>query len=465
MLPDGAVERVQEVCAAIGQACEAAGVAQWDVMGEQSYGLNLNLEAGRITMVGAGGEGGFGVRVVDDGRFGFARLVDPSGAERAVGQAVSIMNKAPRVEGFELPSACEASAGPSAFHPDVAHLAAEDLMDRADAMLVHVASESPHAVVTGGGLGASATAAAFLSSEGIERASASTSMGAGVQVTIDVDDQLTSGWEGASSDALLPDVPDCVDLAIKWAECTRDPIKVEPVKGTQDVVLSEGAFGSLFGMVVGSAISGPRVARKESLWSDRLGKKVMADHLSLVDDGRLAGGARTASIDGDGMPTSTRTLVEGGRLTQVNWSVRDAAKAVADGQVEHAESTGSAARSIEGPPGTSTHDLILTSAQRRPSPDDLVAQMDDGWVVHSIMGAHTANPTSGDFSVTTSSVLRVVDGEVQGAIRQAGVTGNLAEALSGTVVLGRPNERDGRMGGHLHLADVLLSGTIGVNPA
>ena len=187
MLPDGAVERVQEVCAAIGQACEAAGVAQWDVMGEQSYG-GLNLEAGRITMVGAGGEGGFGVRVVDDGRFGFARLVDPSGAERAVGQALSILKKAPRVEGFELPSASESPSVPSAFHADVAHLAAEDLMDRADAMLAHVASESPKAVVTGGGLGASATAAAFLSSEGIERASSSTGMGAGVQVTIDVDD-------------------------------------------------------------------------------------------------------------------------------------------------------------------------------------------------------------------------------------------------------------------------------------
>ncbi|MGB1623493.1 MAG: TldD/PmbA family protein, partial [Candidatus Poseidoniaceae archaeon] len=400
MLPDGAVERVQEVCAAIGQACEAAGVAQWDVMGEQSYGLELNLEAGRITMVGAGGEGGFGVRVVDDGRFGFARLVDPSGAERAVGQALSILKKAPRVEGFELPSASESPSVPSAFHADVAHLAAEDLMDRADAMLAHVASESPNAVVTGGGLGASATAAAFLSSEGIERASSSTGMGAGVQVTIDVDDQLTSGWEGASSDGLLPEVPDCVDLALKWAECTRDPIQVEPVMGTQDVVLSEGAFGSLFGMIVGSAISGPRLARKESLWSDRLGKQVMANHLSLVDDGRLAGGARTASIDGDGVPTSTRVLVDAGRLTQVNWSVRDAAKAVADGQVEHAESTGSASRSIEGPPGTSTRDLVLSSSNRRLAPDDLVAQMDDGWVVHSIMGAHTANPTSGDFSVT-----------------------------------------------------------------
>ncbi|DAC16841.1 MAG TPA: TldD/PmbA family protein [Candidatus Poseidoniaceae archaeon] len=465
MLPDGAVERVQEVCASIGEACEAAGVAQWDVMGEQSYGLDLNLEAGKITMVGAGGEGGFGVRVVDDGRFGFARLVDPSGAQRAVDQAISILRKSPQVAGFELPESSDVTAVPSAFHADVAGLTAEDLMDRADAMLAHVASESPQAVVTGGGLGASATASAFLSSEGIERASSSTGMGAGIQVTIDVDDQLTSGWEGASADGLLPEVPDCVDLAVKWAECTRDPIKVEATAGTQDVVLSEGAFGSLFGMIVGSALSGPRVARKESLWTDRLDKKVMADHLTLVDDGHLEGGARTASIDGDGMPTQRRVLVDAGRLTQVNWSVRDAAKAVADGQVDHAESTGSATRSISGPPGTSTRDLVLSSSNRRPSPEDLVAQMDDGWVVHSIMGAHTANPTSGDFSVTTSSVLRVVDGEVRGAIRQAGVTGNLAEALSGSVVLGRQNERDGRSGGHLHLADVLFSGTIGVNPA
>jgi PmbA protein len=230
-------------------------------------------------------------------------------------------------------------------------------------------------------------------------------------------------------------------------------------------VFSEGAFGSLFGMIVGSAINGPRMARKESLWSGRIGKQVMASHLSLVDDGRLAGGARTSSIDGDGVPTETRMLVESGRLEQVNWSVRDAAKAVADGQVDHAQSTGSATRSIDGPPGTGTRDLVLTSSQRRPTPEELVAQMDDGWVVHSIMGAHTANPTSGDFSVTTSSVLRVIDGEVQGAIRQAGVTGNLADALSGQVILGSPNERDGRTGRHLHLADVMFSGTIGVNPA
>ena len=466
MLVEGAVERVQDACARIGAACEAAGVAQWDVLGEQSYGTGVDLEAGRISLVGGGGEGGFGLRVVQDGRFAFARMVDPSGADRAVNEALSILRRSPSIEGFELPAVASTSPVPSSFHRRVDDLQAADLMERADAVLAHVVSEDPRAVVTGGGISASATAAAFLSSEGVERASASTSMGVGVQVTIDAEDQLTSGWEGTSSDDLLPDVPDCVDLALTWATCTRDPIQVEPAsEAMQDVVLAEGAFASLFGMVVPNAINGPRLARNESLWSGRLGDRVMAEHLSLVDDGLLEGGAKTSSIDGDGVPTSTRSIVSNGRFLEANWSVRDAAKAVAEGRVESAHSTGSAGRSTAGPPSTSTRDRVLTSSAPRPEASSLIARMEDGWFVQDVMGAHTANPTTGDFSVTTSSVLRVVDGEVVGAVRQAGLTGNMAEALAGDVVLSAPHKRDGRPGGHLHLADVLFVGSLGVNPA
>jgi PmbA protein len=466
MLVDGAVERVEEACRAIGAACTRAGVAQWDVLGSQTYGTEVDIEAGRISLVGGGGEGGFGLRLVQDGRFAFARVVDASGAERAVQEAMSILRRSPSVDGFELPAATQVSSTPSSFDRRVDDLTAEDLMQRADAVLAHVASEHPDAVVTGGGISASASATAFLSSEGIERSAASTSMGLGVQVTIDHDDQLTSGWEGTSDDGLLPHVPDCVDLALRWATRTRNPIEVTNTRsGRQDVILSDGAFGSLFGMIVPRAINGPRLARNESLWSGRLGERVMADHLSIVDDGRLAGGATTASIDGDGVPTSTRTIVDGGRFVAANWSVRGAAKAVADGQIEHAESTGSASRSVGSPPSTSTRDLVLTSTAARPSPEALVQQVEDGWLVHDVMGAHTANPTTGDFSVTTSSVLRIVDGEIVGAVRQAGLTGNLAEALGGDVVLAAAPGRDGRPGGSLHLADVLFRGSLGVNPA
>ena len=73
------------------------------------------------------------------------------------------------------------------------------------------------------------------------------------------------------------------------------------------------------------------------------------------------------------------------------------------------------------------------------------------------MGAHTANPSSGDFSVTSSSILKVENGEVVGALKQAGLSGNLAQALSGEVLLGSSVRRQGSYSsGSMHLPDVLL---------
>ena len=104
MLPDGAEDRLLSNAKVIADACRKSGVEQWDLIGFQSYGNQLDIEAGKITMAAGGGEGGFGVRVVDQGRFGFAHLVDVAGAERAVDQAVAIAKKSPSIEGFVLPS-------------------------------------------------------------------------------------------------------------------------------------------------------------------------------------------------------------------------------------------------------------------------------------------------------------------------------------------------------------------------
>ena len=82
------------------------------------------------------------------------------------------------------------------------------------------------------------------------------------------------------------------------------------------------------------------------------------------------------------------------------------------------------------------------------------------------MGAHTANPSSGDFSVTTSQILHISGGSITGALTQAGLTGNVAEALNGRVILGditRP--RGSYSSGTIHLPDLLLGAGIRVNPA
>ena len=68
--------------------------------------------------------------------------------------------------------------------------------------------------------------------------------------------------------------------------------------------------------------------------------------------------------------------------------------------------------------------------------------------------------------MTTSSILRVQDGEVVGALKQAGLSGNLAKALAGEVVLGNDVRRQGSYSsGSMHLPDVLLLSGLRVNPA
>ena len=92
--------------------------------------------------------------------------------------------------------------------------------------------------------------------------------------------------------------------------------------------------------------------------------------------------------------------------------------------------------------------------------------MEEGYIIHSVMGAHTANPTSGDFSVTTSTILRVEGGEVIGALSQAGFSGNMSKALSGRVILGDSSKRKGSYStGSMHVPDVLMLDGLRINPA
>ncbi|MCH1529480.1 MAG: metallopeptidase TldD-related protein, partial [Candidatus Poseidoniaceae archaeon] len=303
MLPDDAVDRINAGCQTIGTMCKNQGIEQWEIVAYQSYGHQLDIEAGKISLAAGGGEGGYGIRVVEGGRFGYAYLVDVESAESALKQAMDIARASPSVAGFVLPSAEDAPQVDGLFDQRILDLGPEDLLEQADAILSEVASLDARAVVTGGGLGVGATASAILSSEGIESSGITTSHGIGVQVSIDANDELTSSYEGDSSRQLLPDVPSSVASAVHWAQVTRGPIQVDTAPQDAPVLMTSEGFSPLFSMVVPTALRGDRLVRDESFWSGKQDTKVLAEDLSLVDDGRMIGGKSAGSRDGEGVPT------------------------------------------------------------------------------------------------------------------------------------------------------------------
>ena len=103
MIPEDAIERLLDGCKEISKECELQHISEWEIVGTQGYGRSLDIEAGRISLASGGGEGGFGVRILENGRYGYAHLVDVSGAKHAVSQALSIAKASPSIPDFILP--------------------------------------------------------------------------------------------------------------------------------------------------------------------------------------------------------------------------------------------------------------------------------------------------------------------------------------------------------------------------
>ena len=57
MLPDDAVDRISEGCKLIGDLCKKEGIAQWEVVAFQSYGHQLDIEAGKVSLAAGGDRG------------------------------------------------------------------------------------------------------------------------------------------------------------------------------------------------------------------------------------------------------------------------------------------------------------------------------------------------------------------------------------------------------------------------
>jgi len=467
MIPDDITENLDNKTREIAKVCKSLNISQWEIIAEQSYGYELDIEAGKITMASGGGAGGFGIRIVNDGKYAYTYVNSLSGIEKALLDAKKICDVSPSIDGFELPSNSDAREVKGMYDKSILSAEPEFLLSQGDDLISHVGSLDSEAKVTGGGIGVGVTASQILSSEGIDQAGLKSSHGLGVQVSIDKDEKITSSWQSYSQSGLIDFIPKEIDEAVHWARVTRNVVEVD--KGAVDgkVVMNGGAFTPLFSMVVPSAIAGEKYYNNESLWSGKIGNQVISQELTIIDNPHLEGGKASASRDAEGVPTNVRSLVSNGILEQVNWSVRDSAKAVQQGLVESASTTGSAQRGgYQSVPYTGNTNMFITSKRGNNSTEELLSKMGDGYIVNSVMGAHTANPTSGDFSVTTSSILKVEEGEVVGALKQAGVSGNMAKALSGIVEFGgdvRP--RGSYSSGSVYVSNVLLHEGVRINPA
>jgi PmbA protein len=195
--------------------------------------------------------------------------------------------------------------------------------------------------------------------------------------------------------------------------------------GRFDVVLDWRVTAQILELLAPSLI-GESHLKKTTFLLGCVGERVFSDKITLVDDGLLAGGPDTQPVDEEGTPRRRTVCVNEGVLERLLY---DRASAFRAG----AKSTGNGSGSPGGPPTAAVTNLVMTAGER--SPAELVGALTKGLWVREVMGLHTADTVSGDFSVGVSG-LWVEEGEVTGPVNGGAISGNLRDLLTGVTEVG-----------------------------
>ncbi|MGZ5836165.1 MAG: TldD/PmbA family protein [Xanthobacteraceae bacterium] len=181
------------------------------------------------------------------------------------------------------------------------------------------------------------------------------------------------------------------------------------------VVYDPRVAGSLIGHL-SSAINGAAIARGTSFLKDKLGEKLFADGITIVDDPLRKRGLRSHHFDAEGVAGKARNLVEDGRLT--TW-ILDCGTA----RELNMTTTGHAQRGVSSTPSPGATNLHLVAG--KPTPQQLIADIADGFYVTDLIGMG-ANTVTGDYSRGAAGFW-IEHGELTYAVSEVTIAGNLAE--------------------------------------
>lgn len=196
-------------------------------------------------------------------------------------------------------------------------------------------------------------------------------------------------------------------------------------------VLDATVVASFLG-VLSSSFLGDQVLRNRSSLGDKVGREIYSRRISVVDDGTLEGGYNSGPFDGEGVATSRRNLVKDGVLEGFLYDLSSASQA-------EVVSTGNGVRSaVKEPPRTGATNFFIEPGHA--SLEELLSDLGRGFWVRDVIGVHTADAVTGDFSLGASGVW-IEGGKRSSPVRGVTISGNLHEILKRVAKVGKDIRR------------------------
>jgi PmbA protein len=236
--------------------------------------------------------------------------------------------------------------------------------------------------------------------------------------------QSELGWESevATSRSALPWLsigPSAALKAVSRLGAGR------PAPGRQAVILDREVVAEFLALL-GASLSADAVLKNRSVLAGRIGAAVAAGTVTVIDDPTLRGAVGSAPCDDEGQPTRRKVLIDAGVLTGYLHSLETSHRMGVD-------PTGNGfRRDFESPPVPRSGNLVLQPAGTDPA--TWTCGRGSMVVVDDILGAHTMNPVSGDFSVGAAGF--ICAGGTRRPFRGVTIAGNLGKLFGSVAAVG-----------------------------
>jgi PmbA protein len=196
--------------------------------------------------------------------------------------------------------------------------------------------------------------------------------------------------------------------------------------GKYTVVFDSRAAANLVRLIAPSFFAN-NIQRKKSSLAGKKGERIYHEGVTIIDDGLMPDGYGSFPFDDEGVPRRKNFLVKDGII--VDW-LYDQARAARDKR----GSTGSSYRaSIHDSPSINVSNCYLSAGTL--DQEKLFSKTGNGFFVSELMGLHTANPVTGDFSLGAEGFL-IENGRKGRPIRGVMVAGNVHELFKNIEAVG-----------------------------
>lgn len=419
--------------AALVGALDAAGITEYEIYYTSGTDLSVETLNREVNASSSSVNGGLCLRLVKDGKMGYAstELMEEGEMVELVGRAIANAGATEKTDTVGI------------------YGGGEQYEENRIPAFVPVSTSALRAAAV------KSSEALFNKSEKVQNGTSSQAISSGFDIKIvnshGVDLSSTCGVNALVAEAVVMDNGEMqADYALKeFNEENVDSVIAEMVdeavrealakigaglvpSGKYNVVISGKQMRSLLS-VFSSAFSAKRVIDGMSPLKGKIGETIAAPIVTVTDDPQREGSSVGLTFDAEGVPTHRHEIVTAGVLNSFLHN-RETAAEMGTKTTANASKAG-----YSSPIGIRPHSFCIEAGDN--TKDELLSLAGEGIYVTEIKGLHAgANAITGDFSLESAGFM-IRGGRLAEAVKSFTVAGNFFELLKSITALGDKIER------------------------